>query len=63
VAGYVAPYEPLRDPGPERHIDVSRPGELVGIDCFYVGRLGDRGQDLAAPPRSTSPPRSDGQSS
>ena len=24
---------------PERHIDVERPGELVGIDCFYVGRL------------------------
>jgi transposase InsO family protein len=23
----------------ERHIDVQRPGELVGIDCFYVGRL------------------------
>jgi transposase InsO family protein len=39
VAGYAAPYEPPRDPGPERHIDVSRPGELVGIDCFYVGRL------------------------
>jgi transposase InsO family protein len=41
VAGYAAPYEPPRDPGPERHIDVSRPGELVGIDCFYVGRLRD----------------------
>jgi hypothetical protein len=27
------------DPGPERHIDAERPGELVGIDCFYVGRL------------------------
>lgn len=39
IAGYRAPYEPPRDPGPERHIDVSRPGELVGIDCFYVGRL------------------------
>jgi Integrase core domain len=39
VAGYAAPYEPPRDPGPERHIDVCRPGELVGIDCFYVGRL------------------------
>jgi transposase InsO family protein len=39
VAGYAAPYEPPRDPGPERHIDVERPGELVGIDCFYVGRL------------------------
>lgn len=39
VAGYAAPYEPPRDPGPEQHIDVSRPGELVGIDCFFVGRL------------------------
>ena len=39
IAGYAAPYEPPRDPGPERHIDVSRPGELVGVDCFFVGRL------------------------
>jgi transposase len=39
IAGYAAPYEPPRDPGPEQHIDVSRPGELVGIDCFFVGRL------------------------
>lgn len=39
IAGYAAPCEPPRDPGPERHIDVSRPGELVGIDCFFVGRL------------------------
>jgi transposase InsO family protein len=39
IAGYAAAYEPPRDPGPEQHIDVSRPGELVGIDCFFVGRL------------------------
>lgn len=39
VAGYAAPYEPPRDPAPEQHIEVSRPGELVGIDCFFVGRL------------------------
>src|SRR4051794_10637143 len=39
IAGYAAPYEPPREPAPERHIDVTRPGELVGIDCFYVGRL------------------------
>ena len=45
IAGYAAPYEPPRDPGPEQHIDVERPGELVGIDCFYVGRL--RGTDGA----------------
>jgi transposase InsO family protein len=39
IAGYAAPYEPPRDHGPEQHIDVDWPGELVGIDCFYVGRL------------------------
>jgi transposase InsO family protein len=39
IAGYAAPYEPPRDPGPEQHIDVGVPGELVGMDCFYVGRL------------------------
>jgi Homeodomain-like domain len=40
VAGYRAPYEPPREPEPEPHIEVSRPGELVGFDCFFVGRLG-----------------------
>ncbi|MGO8904675.1 MAG: helix-turn-helix domain-containing protein [Solirubrobacteraceae bacterium] len=39
IAGYAAPYEPPRDPAPEQHIDADRPGELIGIDCFYVGRL------------------------
>jgi transposase InsO family protein len=39
VAGYRAPYEPPREPRPEPHIEVDHPGELVGIDCFYVGRL------------------------
>ena len=39
IAGYRAPYEPPREPQPEPHIATSRPGELVGIDCFYVGRL------------------------
>jgi len=39
VAGYRAPYEPPREPAPEPHIEVSRPGELVGFDCFFVGRL------------------------
>ena len=44
IAGYRAPYEPEPDPDPERHIEVERPGELVGMDCFYVGRLrGTRG--------------------
>jgi transposase len=49
VAGYAAPYEPPRDPGPESHIDVSHPGELVGIDCFFRRPpAGNRGVDLAA---------------
>jgi transposase len=39
IAGYAAPYEAPRDSGPEQHIDISHPGELVGIDCFFVGRL------------------------
>ena len=39
VAGYRAPYEPRREPEKPLHIEVERPGELVGIDCFYVGRL------------------------
>lgn len=44
IAGYRAPYEPPREPEPARHVVSSRPGELVGIDCFSVGRLkGTRG--------------------
>ena len=44
VAGHRAPFEPPRDCEPEPHIDTTRPGELVGIDCFFVGRLhGTRG--------------------
>jgi transposase InsO family protein len=39
VAGYRAPYEPPRRPEPERHVEAERPGELVGVDCFFVGRL------------------------
>lgn len=39
VAGYRAPFEPPRDPQPAPHVDSERPGELVGIDCFFVGRL------------------------
>jgi transposase InsO family protein len=40
VAGYAAPPEPERPaPEPPRHVEVSRPGELVGFDCFHVGRL------------------------
>ena len=39
VAGYRAVAEPPREPLPEPHIDSTYPGELVGIDCFFVGRL------------------------
>src|SRR3989442_8328815 len=40
VAGYAAPPEPEhREPPPERHLDVSRPGEMVQMDCFFIGRL------------------------
>jgi transposase InsO family protein len=39
LAGYAAPPEPHREPEPERHIVVSRPGELVQMDCFCIGRL------------------------
>jgi transposase InsO family protein len=40
VAGYAAAAGPEpREPEPERHIEVSEPGELVGFDCFHVGRL------------------------
>lgn len=39
VAGYAAPPQPERQPRPEPHIQTTRPGELVGMDCFFVGRL------------------------
>jgi transposase InsO family protein len=39
VAGYRAPFEPPREPEPEPHVETERPGELVGMDCFFVGRL------------------------
>lgn len=40
VAGYAAPPGPeRRPPQPERHLDVHRPGEMVQMDCFFIGRL------------------------
>jgi transposase InsO family protein len=39
VAGYAAPPQPPRRVPVPAHIDTTRPGELVGIDCFFVGRL------------------------
>jgi transposase InsO family protein len=39
IAGYRAPYQPPTEPERELHIASDQPGELVGIDCFFVGRL------------------------
>jgi len=40
VAGYAAPAGPEGQAAePERHVAVDHPGELVGFDCFHVGRL------------------------
>jgi transposase InsO family protein len=40
VAGYAAPPGPEpAEPPVERHVEVDHPGELVGFDCFHVGRL------------------------
>jgi transposase InsO family protein len=39
VAGYRAPSGPPREAEPEPHVESDRPGELVGLDCFFVGRL------------------------
>jgi transposase InsO family protein len=45
VAGYASPPAPTRpQPEPERHLQAERPGELVQLDCFCIGRLsGTRG--------------------
>ena len=39
IAGYAAPYQPPRETPPQRHVHTDRPGQLVGVDCFFVGRL------------------------
>src|SRR5688572_22472101 len=39
AAGRRARYEPPREVGRESDVESSRPGELVGMDCFFVGRL------------------------
>jgi transposase InsO family protein len=44
VAGYRAPYEPPREQQPAARVEAEYPGQLVGMDCFYIGRLhGTRG--------------------
>ncbi len=39
VAGYAAPPEPAPREQPERHLEADNPGDLVQLDCFYVGRI------------------------
>jgi Homeodomain-like domain len=64
VAGYAARYERRPPaPEPERHVEASRPGELVGVDCFYVGRLSGTKAQSGSTPRLMSPPASPGPSS
>ena len=47
------PFAPPRDPEPEPHVESDRPGELVGIDCFFVGRLHGTRARSGRSPRST----------
>ena len=41
IAGTATPPEPEERAAPqeERHLDAERPGQLVQMDCFYIGRL------------------------
>ncbi|HEY1457112.1 MAG TPA: DDE-type integrase/transposase/recombinase [Solirubrobacteraceae bacterium] len=40
VARHRDPYERAPSPPPpERHIDATEPGEIVQMDCFFIGRL------------------------
>ncbi|NIP72682.1 MAG: transposase family protein [Gammaproteobacteria bacterium] len=40
IAGYASPPGPeQRRPRPAMHLAVNRPGELVQMDCLYIGRL------------------------
>jgi transposase InsO family protein len=45
VAGYASPPAPEPPPAPpERHLEAEKPGDLVQMDCFHIGRLtGTRG--------------------
>ncbi|MGH2976143.1 MAG: hypothetical protein ACRDLL_14950, partial [Solirubrobacterales bacterium] len=46
VAGYAAKPGREAPPAPEPlHLEVEKPGDLVQVDCFYIGRLsGTRGR-------------------
>jgi hypothetical protein len=40
IARHRDPYERKPSaPPPARHIDAARPGQKVGVDCFFIGRL------------------------
>jgi transposase len=45
IAGYAARYERRPpEPPPTRRVPADRPGQLIGLDCFFIGRLsGTRG--------------------
>ena len=45
------------EPPAARHVAVDHPGELVGFDCFHVGRLTGTAAGSGSTPRSTSPAR------
>jgi hypothetical protein len=63
VARHRDPYERAPSPlQPPRHIDATRPGEKVGVDCFFIGRLSGSKARSGSTPRSTSPPATPGRS-
>jgi hypothetical protein len=63
VAGYAAPPEPERRPAPPHpHLQVSLPGEMVQMDCFFIGRLSGAKGAVCSTQRSTSPRRTAGRS-
>ncbi|HEV2029197.1 MAG TPA: DDE-type integrase/transposase/recombinase [Candidatus Dormibacteraeota bacterium] len=43
LSGAIAAPEPVPAvPAPERHLDVNHPGQLIQMDCFFIGRLSTR---------------------
>jgi transposase len=56
VAGNAVPPEPQRpQPAPERHLHVTRPGELVQLDCFCIAACRGPGAPCGSTPPSTWP--------